>query len=91
MIKRTVLLLRPQPNNVKKEDASEDFFAQLAEILKGEKSPLSAEIALYGKFLWFFLTCPSEIKEIVKGQWRSHYPQTEIEEIKEQFEKPLKV
>ena len=83
MAKRTVLLVKPQPDNLKKEDVSEDFFTQLTEILKGEKNFLSAEIALYEKFLWFFLTCPSEIKEIVKGQWHSHYPQAEIEEIKD--------
>jgi len=45
------------------------------------------EIANYGKFLWFFLSCPSDIKNIIKGQWYSQYPQAEMEEIKDYSEK----
>lgn len=82
-MKRTVFLLKPAQDNIKKEDAAEKFFVQLAEILKGEPLTLSAEIVAYNKFLWFFLTCPEYVQDVVKGQWRSFYPETEIEEVKD--------
>lgn len=85
--KRSVLLLKPPQNNTKKEDAAESFFSQVAEILKGKNLIISVEIAIYGKFLWFFLTCPSNIKNVIKGQWHSYYPNSEIEEIKDYTEK----
>lgn len=87
MINRSFLLLRIPQNNQKKEDVACDFFSQLAEILKGEKIIISAEIVIYNKFLWFFLTCPKTTKDIIKGQWYSQYPTTEIEEIKDYTEK----
>lgn len=80
---RSVLLIRVSPDNSKKEDSASELFSQLAEILKGKKTTLSAEIVIHGKFLWFFVTCPSSIKDIVKGQWYSQYPHAEIEEIKD--------
>lgn len=80
---RSVLLIRVSPDNSKKEDSASELFSQLAEILKGKKMMLSAEIVIHGKFLWFFVTCPSSIKDIVKGQWYSQYPHAEIEEIKD--------
>lgn len=80
---RSVLLIRVSPDNSKKEDSASELFSQLAEILKGKKMTLSAEIVIHGKFLWFFVTCPSSIKDIVKGQWYSQYPHAEIEEIKD--------
>ncbi len=84
---RSILLIKPLQNNLNKEDASYEFFSQLAEILKGTKITLSAEMMIYDKFLWFFVTCPTYLKEVVKGQWFSHYPQSEIEEIKDYTQK----
>jgi hypothetical protein len=68
-----VLLLKPSQNNDKRENVADEFFSQLAEILKGKKFNLSAELVIYDKFLWFFLTCPENITNIIKGQWHSHY------------------
>lgn len=89
MYKRSVLLLKIPQNNVKNESASDGFFTQIGEILNGKKVVISAEIAILGKFLWFFLTCPSYIKEIIRGQWQSFYPESEIEEIRDYTEKLL--
>jgi len=84
---RSFLLLKPPQNNDKREDAADSFFTQVSEILKGKKITLSAEIAIYGKFLWFFLTCPSYVKETIKGQWQSYYPKGEVLEVKDYTEK----
>lgn len=80
MVSSYLLLRIPQENN-NNESASENFFSQLAEILKGKNIIVSSEIVLYDRFLWFFITCPAEIKNIIKGQWYSSYPNSEIEEI----------
>lgn len=88
-IDRATLLLRIPPNNDKKEDAAHNFFSQVAEILKGQQMIISAEILIYNRFLWFFINCPSFIKDAIKGQWYSQYPNTEIEEIKDYTEKLL--
>lgn len=85
--KRSFFLLRILQENKKKEDVASDFFSQIAEILKGRSITISVEIANIGKYLWFFLSCPSDIKSIIKGQWYSQYPHTEIEEVKEYTEK----
>ena len=87
MDRRSVLLLKIPQNNTKNEAAADGFFTQIGEILKGRKLTLSVEIAIYGKFLWFFLTCPSYVKDVIRGQWQSFYPQSEIEEIKDYTEK----
>lgn len=87
MDKRSVLLLKIPQDNSKNESASDEFFTQIGEILKGRKVVISVEIAIYGKFLWFFLTCPSYVKDVIKGQWQSFYPQSEIQEIKDYTEK----
>jgi hypothetical protein len=90
-LQRTIFLLRIPQNNNKKEDVMATFLSQIAEILKGEKITLSLEIAIYGKYLWFFLTCPTLYKNEIKGQWYSQYPQTEVEEIKDPFKKILSI
>ncbi|KKQ24498.1 MAG: hypothetical protein US40_C0003G0037 [Candidatus Roizmanbacteria bacterium GW2011_GWC2_37_13] len=89
MDKRSVLLLKIPQNNNKNEAAADGFFTQIGEILKGKKVIITAEIAIFGKFLWFFLTCPTYIKDVVRGQWQSFYPDSEIEEIKDYTEKLL--
>ncbi|MFH0773736.1 MAG: DUF87 domain-containing protein [bacterium] len=87
MEKRSFFLLRIPQENKKKEDVACDFFSQVAEILKGRKITISVEIANIGKYLWFFLSCPSNIKNVIKGQWYSQYPHAEIEEVKDYTEK----
>ncbi|KKR32437.1 MAG: hypothetical protein UT63_C0044G0004 [Candidatus Gottesmanbacteria bacterium GW2011_GWC2_39_8] len=87
MENRAVLLFRVPGDNDKKEDAAENFFSQLAEIVRGRKKALSAEIVVYNRFLWFFITCPPEMVDILKGQWYSEYNQTEIERVKDYTEK----
>lgn len=87
MVKRSFLLLKIPQNNSKNESAADGFFTQIAEILKGRNVIVTAEIAIYGKFLWFFITCPDHIKSVIRGQWQSFYPQSEIEEIKDYTEK----
>lgn len=83
----TTLLLRIPQDNQKKEDTAADFFAQLAEIVKGRHVTLSAEIAIYNKFLWFFIHCPKFVRDTIKGQWYSQYSHAEVEEIKDYTEK----
>lgn len=77
------LLLKIPQNNPVKEDGASDFFYQLAEIFKNRKITISAEIIIYNKFLWFILICPKSVKDVIKGQWYSRYPQADIEEIKD--------
>ena len=89
MDKRSVLLLKIPQNNNKNEAAADGFFTQIGEILKGKKVIITAEIAIFGKFLWFFLTCPNSIKDLVKGQWYSQYHTTEIQEIKDYAQKVI--
>ena len=89
MDKRSVLLLKIPQDNKKNEAAAEGFFTQIGEILKGRKALITVEITILNKYLWFFLTCPSYIKDAIKGQWQSFYPESEIEEIKDYTEKLL--
>jgi len=84
---RIVLLLRTPYKNDKKEEASDQFFSHLAEILKGRKETISGELVVYDKFLWFFITCPSYLGNIIRGQLNSYYPEVEIEEVKDYTEK----
>ena len=91
MSNRAFLLLKPPQENDKNESSADKFFSQLSEILKGEKIPISAEILVLDKYLWFFLTCPQRLKDLIKGQLYSYYPQTEINEVKDYTEKVLAV
>lgn len=84
---RTILLIRVTHDNEKNEQAAENFFAQLSEILKGKEINLSAEIVIYNKFLWFFLTSPSYVADLVKGQWYSQYGNVEIETTRDYINK----
>ncbi len=86
MKSQTILLIRPPQNNQAKENAADGCFTQLAEILTGRKMTISAEIVIYDKFMWFFLCCPEEIKNTIKGQMYSYYPGSEIEEVKDYAE-----
>lgn len=83
MADRSILLLRASPDNDKNEQSADNFFAQLAEILRGKDMTLSAEIVIYNKFLWFFLTCPLFVSDLVKGQWYSQYGNVEIDSTKD--------
>ena len=51
--RRCVLLMRIPFNNEKNESATDNFFSQVVEILKGKKYLISAEIAIYNKYIWF--------------------------------------
>ena len=84
---RTFFLLQTPIDNYKKEDAAEDFFSQLTEILKGEKLNLSVEIAIFKKSLWFFISCPKKTESIINGQWYSQYPNSRIEKVKDYAKK----
>lgn len=85
------LLLKIPPDNATKEDASAEFFSQVAEILKGQKVTISLEIIIYGKYLWFFLVCPLGVKDTIRGQWYSQYPHAQVEEVKDFVQKILSV
>lgn len=85
-----LLLKIPQDNTAKEETAAE-FFSQIAEILKGQKVTISLEIVIYGKYLWFFLVCPQEVKDTIKGQWYSQYPHAGVEEVKDFAQKILSI
>ena len=87
--RRCVLLMRIPFNNEKSESATDNFFSQVVEILKGKKYLISAEIAIYNKYIWFFLTCPAIIKNTIKGQWYAQYPEAEIEEVGDYITKLL--
>jgi len=87
MANRSIFVLRVPQDNAKKEDVASEFFSQISEILKGRSITISAEVANFGKFLWFFITCPSNVKNVIRGQWYSQYPNAEVEEIKDYTQK----
>ncbi len=79
-----VLRILVPKNNEKTPLAAEQMFAALHGIFRAEEpyqEYLSFEIAARDKYLQFYATVPSHLKDFVQGQIYAQYPTAEISEV----------
>ena len=79
-----VLRILVPKNNEKTPLAAEQMFAALHGIYRSEMSHqeyISLEIAARDKYLQFYVTVPTHLKEFVQGQIYAQYPTAEISEV----------
>ncbi|OGG28450.1 hypothetical protein A3A64_01485 [Candidatus Gottesmanbacteria bacterium RIFCSPLOWO2_01_FULL_48_11] len=83
MVSPVVLHLKVPQDNEKSPMAMEGALSGIAELFRHRPTSLSLELVIRGGFIYFFVICEQQFRDLVKGQLFSQYPHLDIEEVED--------